>query len=198
MAARKRLAAVAVAATMMVTGCTYATEEPGLFPTRVPSQDAEPPADPCPPPTDPDLPVAGEAVWTTGDGLSVTVRFAVHAVRRIAGATILDWSVTPISSPGAEFGDALPAHVDLGLNRSTGGDVDVTLLDTSSRLAYEPLSHRSRRTFNHCLCSPVWLVQQRLRIGETRLLQVAYPELPPSTAFVDVLWPMSHRSSTSR
>ena len=32
--------------------------------------------------------------------------------------------------------------------------------------------------FNHCLCSPLWVVQQDLRIGETRLLQVAFPELP--------------------
>ena len=188
MAARKRLAAVAVAATVLVTGCTYSAEEPGLFPTRVPSQEAEPPADQQPPqPTFPELPVAGEAVWTTGDGLGVTVRFAVHAVRRIPGATILDWSVTPIGSPVARFGDVLPAHLDLGLTQSTGGDVDVTLLDPPSRTAYAPLSHRSRRTFNHCLCSPVWLVQQRLRIGETRLMQVAYPELPPDTAFVDVV-----------
>ena len=102
MAARKRLAAVAVAvATVMLAGCTYSAEEPGLFPSRVPSQDAETPAAPLPPqPTNPELPVAGEAVWTTGDGLGVTVRFAVHAVRRIPGATILDWSVTPISCPG--------------------------------------------------------------------------------------------------
>ena len=39
-------------------------------------------------------------------------------------------------------------------------------------------SNRSRRTFNHCLCTPLWLVQQELRIGETRLMQVAYAELP--------------------
>ena len=62
----------------------------------------------------------------------------------------------------------------------------MTLLDPAADLAYEPLSHRSRRTFNHCLCSPVWLTPA-LRIGETRLMQVAYPELPPTIAFVDVL-----------
>jgi len=188
MAARKRLAAVAVMAIVMLTGCTYSAEEPGLFPTRVPSPDAETTADQFPPqPTDPELPVAGEAVWTTGDGLDVTVRFAVHAVRRIPGATVLDWSVTPISSPVARFGDALPAHLDLGLSQSSGGDADVILLDSPSRTAYAPLSNRSRRSFNHCLCSPMWLVQQRLRIGGTQLMQVAYPELPPGTAFVDVI-----------
>ena len=127
MAARKRLAAVAVMAIVMLTGCTYSAEEPGLFPTATSvARTPDPrPTNLPPQPTDPELPVAGEAVWTTGDGLDVTVRFAVHAVRRIPGATVLDWSVTPISSPVARFGDALPAHLDLGLSQSSGGDADV-------------------------------------------------------------------------
>jgi hypothetical protein len=40
--------------------------------------------------------VADERTWTSADGLQIQVRIAVHAVRRVGGATVLDWSVTPI------------------------------------------------------------------------------------------------------
>ena len=63
------------------------------------------------PRSNPDLPVVGEAVWTSGEGLGLTVRIAVHAVRRIPGATVLDWSVTPLSGAGLNSGDAVPAVV---------------------------------------------------------------------------------------
>ena len=64
---------------------------------------------PLPPirPTNPRLPVMGERVWTTGEGLRVVVRLAVHAVRRIEGATVLDWSITPISAPRLQSGEML-------------------------------------------------------------------------------------------
>ena len=51
---------------------------------------------------------------------------------------------------------------------------------------YQPLSHESRQLFNHCLCTPPWVIQQDLRIGETRLMQIAYPALPAALAYVDV------------
>ena len=99
----RRLAALACAATLVVSGCTYAEREPGLFPTRVPTS-TEPPPPPggrfLPKPTNPNLPVAGEAIWVSGGRLPVTFRFAVHAVRRIEGATVLDWSVTPLRARG--------------------------------------------------------------------------------------------------
>ena len=189
-AATARLGALAMAATLGVAGCSYSAEEPGFLPPRAPAQTTAPaPQRSNPRPTNPGLPVAGEAVWTTADGLDVTVRFAVHAVRRLAGATVLDWSVTPIAAPKARFGDDLPSQLDLGLTPVISGDIDLTLIDSAAGRAYPTLQNRSQRTFNHCLCTPPWVIQQRLRIGETRLLQAAFPELPAGTGFVDVALP---------
>ena len=64
----------------------------------------------------------------------------------------------------------------------------ITLLDVAGRRAYQPLVHSSREEFNHCLCTPMLRVQPALRVGETRLLQVAFPALPDSLDFVDVGW----------
>jgi hypothetical protein len=74
-------------------------------------------APPTPPATNPELPVLAEAVWTSADGLGVQVRIGVHAVRRISGATVLDWSVTPLAAPHLQPGDPVPAHLDLALSR---------------------------------------------------------------------------------
>ena len=98
MAAIKRLIGVIGVAAVLSAGCTYAKEEPGLFQNRAtqsPSIENTPPA-----PTNPELPVAAEAEWTTAEGLHISTRFAIHAVRRIQSATVVDWSVTPLSSPG--------------------------------------------------------------------------------------------------
>jgi len=190
MAARKRLAAALLAA-VVLSGCTYSSNEPGLFGTKSPSQTPSPTRSrlTMPAATNPSLPVAGEALWTTGDGLHVAVRFAIHAVRRIPGATVLDWSVTPLAAPGRQLGDDISHQVDLGLSTVAGGDVTLSLVDNDRGEVYPPLQHVSRRLFNHCLCTPLWVVQQHLRIGETRLLQVTFPELPSQTEFIDVVLP---------
>jgi hypothetical protein len=60
------------------------------------------------------------------------------------------------------------------------------LVDPAGRHAYRPLRHASRSQFNHCLCTPIWRVQQSLRLGETELMQVAFPPLPPTMGFIDV------------
>jgi hypothetical protein len=137
--------------------------------------------------------VAGEALWSSGADPELQTRIAVHAVRRIDGATVLDWSVTPLSKPGASPGDSV--SVDLGLTRPRGG-INAQLIDPKSQRVYRPLSHRSVREFNHCLCTPLWAAQLTLRLGETRMLQVAYPELPAGLRFVDVnlvtLAPFTH------
>jgi hypothetical protein len=169
---------------LLVAGCTWSSEEPGLFSPQ-PSEPASGPSLPIRP-TNPELPVAGDAVWTTSEGLRVTSRYAVHAVRRIPGATVLDWSVTPLAAPGLAPGDLIPSWVDLGLTRQGQGDISVLLLDLAHGRAYRPLNHRSRQRFNHCLCSPTWVAQLDLRIGDTRLLQATYPELPASVDRVDV------------
>ena len=115
MAAGRRLAASVLAASLGLAGCTYASE-PGLFSSKAPGQPDFPsrsPSAPTPEPTNPELPVAGERVWTSAEGLSVTVRYAVHAVRRIPGGSVLDWSVTPLSAPDLQFGAAIPGVMNL-------------------------------------------------------------------------------------
>jgi hypothetical protein len=167
---------------VLLAGCTYSDQEPGLFPQP-------PPAETTPPaplgPTNPLLPVLGERIWTTGEGLHVTTRFAVHAVRRVERATILDWSVTPLSAPGLRTGDLLPSWVDFGLTREAGGHANILLVDRAGGHVYRPLSD-SQEGVPNCLCSPLWVAQMAIRLGETRLLQVSYPELPAALEFVDV------------
>ena len=187
MAARARLLVLVSVLAVLLPACSYDPSEPGLFPSpETRTTDAAPPRTRFPPQqTNPELPVVGEAIWVSGGQLSVTFRLAVHAVRRVERATVLDWSVTPVEASGFEFGDDLPG-IDLGLSRASRSDVNVILLDPGTGQAYQPLTHRSRQLFNHCLCTPPWVIQQDLRIGQTRLLQIAYPELPPGVEFIDV------------
>ena len=184
MAAVQRLVTVVAAVCLVVSGCSYAKQEPGLFrnnDSQSPTTNRSAP----PAPTNPKLPVAAEAEWTTAEGLRITTRFALHAVRRLADATVVDWSVTPLSAPGYALGDRLPSWTDLGLSRTSEGDVNMFLLDPSGKV-YRTLSHQSRRLFNRCLCTPLWLVQQGLRMGETRMLQATFPPLPAALDFIDV------------
>lgn len=180
----RTVALVLVAALVVLTGCTWSSTEPGLFRTR--SADLSP-TPPLPSATNPQLPVAGESVWTTAEGLQVTTRIAVHAVRRGAGVTVLDWSVTPLSAPDRRTGDEVPPGYDLGLDRTVGGGVNIVLIDRRSARVYRPLQHRAPGQGYRCLCTPVWAAQATLHLGETRLLQVAYPPLPASVRFVDVV-----------
>ena len=124
-----------VAALLVLAGCTYSEREPGLLDRETPQPSVGPPsststptATPLPA-TNPELPVAGESVWTSADGLDVQVRFAVHAVRRVDGGTVLDWSVTPIRAANLRPGDAVPDSVDLGLSRRWESSANVLLVD---------------------------------------------------------------------
>jgi hypothetical protein len=186
MAAGTRLAASVGVVVLALTGCTYSAQEPGLFPPRT-SEAPQPSPNRFPPrKTNPNLPVAGERIWVSGGQVAVTMRIAVHAVRRVERATVLDWSVTPLRAEGFGFGDELPG-TELGLDRpARGTEPAVALLDTAGAQVYRPLTHVSRRLSNHCLCTPLWRLSQSLRIGETRLLQIAFPPLPDATDFVDV------------
>jgi hypothetical protein len=182
----KRLVALIGATCLLSAGCTYTNEEPGLFHARESQSPTIEKTQSPPAPTNPKLPVAAEAEWTTAEGLNISTRFAIHAVRRLEDATVVDWSVTPLSAPGYARGADLPSWVDLGLSRSSEGDINMFLLDPASGKVYRTLSHQSRRLFNRCLCTPMWLAQQGLRIGETRLLQATFPPLPDTLGFVDV------------
>lgn len=178
----------------LLVGCTYSSEEPGLFgqapdpePTDAASEVPDrrwPAIEDMGRRTNPKLPVVGEEIWTSGDGMQVRVRLAVHAVRRVEGATVLDWSVTPLSAPGLGPNDVVPASIDLGLHRFDEGNTNVFLLDHRAGRLYRPLVHRnlSRR----CLCASIWRAQRNLRIGRTALLQTAYPELPADLEKIDV------------
>ncbi len=79
----------------------------------------------------------------------------------------------------------LPRTFDLGLTRPGEGYPNIllsTLPDPAS------IGHlRSRQLASRCLCTPVTVAQQNLRIDYTTLLQVAFPALPNDlAAIVDV------------
>jgi hypothetical protein len=186
-----RTGAVVLLAALVTGACSWSAQEPGLFSTPPPS--VSPPPSPvptaAPEPTDPRLPVVGESVWTTAEGNDVTVRFAVHAVRRTGTATVLDWSVTPLVGPGRPAGAPVPSGTDLGLDRTLAGQQNLTLLDTRAGRAYRPLANVSPELFSRCLCTPLFAVLPRLRFGETRVLQLAFPPLPTALSRIDVALP---------
>jgi hypothetical protein len=89
----------------LITGCSYNRAEPGHFGRSITRETTAPPIRSVTPDKsvqtpNPDLPVIGEATWTSADGLDITMRLAVHAVRRVPGGTVLDWSVTPLHGSG--------------------------------------------------------------------------------------------------
>jgi len=173
---------------VLLVGCTYATEEPGLLGrTPAPTVDPRPSTNlPPAPATNPALPVLGEGVWTSADGLGVQVRIGIHALRRISGATVLDWSVTPLKAPNLRPGDAVPPTLDLGLSRRDDLRPRIYLLDSRGGELYRPLVSAAGRP--SCVCTPLSLAQRRLRIGQTTLLQVAFPALPASKSTIDVVF----------
>jgi hypothetical protein len=128
--------------------------------------------------------VLGDRSWTSADGLQIQVRIAVHALRRVGGATVLDWSVTPIEGPNLQPGDPVPEGFDLGLSRPDEAVPTILLVDAPRRRAYRPL--RSKREPYHCLCTPISTSQRSLRIGVTRMLQTAFGSLPTEVSAVDV------------
>lgn len=184
----RRFVALFVALGCLLGGCSYGRAEPGLFgrssdplPTpQSPVRTADGPQ------VNPELPVVGEAVWTSAEGLEIQVRIAVHAVRRMSGATVLDWSVTPLRGQGLKVGEPIPPTVNLGLTRLGEDNINVLLVDGLASRAYRPLTTPGFGGLASCLCSPVRLAERNLRIGETQLLQVAFPPLPDDLATVDV------------
>ena len=186
---RRWLVATLLLFACLVTGCTYDRIEPGLFGRPMTQQTTAPPIRPVTPDEtaqvpNPDLPVVGEAIWTSAEGLDVTMRLAVHAVRRVAGGTVLDWSVTPLHGDGIRPKDPLPATVDLGLSRTGEGYPDILLVDAARARVYRPLTRKGWGSL--CLCTPVPVVQRSLRMDYTTLLQVAFPALPDDLENVDV------------
>lgn len=178
----RTVALVLALALLVLTGCTWSDSEPGLFRDLDPGTPT-----PIAPATNPRLPVAGDTTWTSAEGLQVSTRIAVHAVRRTDRMTVLDWSITPLSAPGRQLGDELPSNFDPGLDRTPVGGINIVLLEPRTQRVYRPLSHRDQSQAHRCLCTPIWSAQTTLRIGETRMLQIAYPALPRRVRFVDVV-----------
>ncbi len=176
-----------LAVSCLLAGCSYERTEPGLFQRSISRETTAPPIRPVTPDEtsqvpNPDLPVVGEAIWSSADGLDITMRLAVHAVRRIEGATVLDWSVTPLHGAGLQQNDPLPTTVNLGPNE---GYPNILLVDAAQARVYRPLTRRGWDS--QCLCTPLMVAERNLRIGYTTVLQVAFPALPDDLAHVDVL-----------
>jgi hypothetical protein len=181
-----------LAASCLLAGCSYQSTEPGLFQRSTSRETTAPPIRPVTPDEtsqvpNPDLPVVGEAIWTSADGLDITMRIAVHAVRRIAGGSVLDWSITPLHGPGLGPNDLLPRSLNLGLSRPHEEYPNIVLVDAARSKVYRPLTPKP--SDSRCLCTPLPVAQRNLRIDHTTLLQIAYPSLPPELARVDVELP---------
>jgi hypothetical protein len=170
----------------LVAGCSYDREEPGLFSRPVTRDTTAPSIQPTAPEEsqaqNPELPVVGEAIWTSADGLGITVRIAVHAVRRFPGGAVLDWSVTPLHGPGLRPNDPVPSRLDLGLSRPDKSYPNIVLMDAARSRLYRPLTLKGSDP--RCLCTR--LFRHSLRIGYTSLFQIAFPALPDDLATVDV------------
>jgi hypothetical protein len=186
---RRWLVATLLLFACLVTGCSYDPVEPGLFGRPMTQQTTAPPIRPVTPEEtlpapNPDLPVVGEAIWTSADGLDVTMRLAVHAVRRVEGATVLDWSVTPLHGAGLRRKDPLPTTANLGLSRPGEGYPDILLVDAARSWVYRPLTRKGWGS--QCLCTPLSIAQRNLRLDHTTVLQIAFPALPDDLDNVDV------------
>jgi hypothetical protein len=180
--------AMVVVLACLVAGCSYDRAEPGLFERPMTRQTTAPPIRPVTPDEtqqvpNPDLPVVGEAIWTSADSYDITMRIAVHAVRRVAGGTVLDWSITPLHGPGLRLNDHVPSGLNLGLTGPGEGYPNIVLVDAVRSQVYRPLIFKGS---GRCLCTPVALMHRMLRIGHTSLFQLAFPALPDNLATVDV------------
>ena len=178
--ARGRRLGSGLLALALLTGCTYADREPGLFgrtPAAGPSSTGSTAEGPDSTAT---IPVLGDATWTTVDPPGIPIRIAIHGVRRVPGGTVLDWSITALSTPGGVPGEPVPGGLRLNLQELR----DVVLVDAPAGRVYRPLV--SRDGSSACLCTPVRLVEEDLALDVPRLLQVAYPELPGTIRTIDV------------
>jgi hypothetical protein len=175
----RRLGAACLGLVLLLAGCTYSDREPGLF-GRTPAPETSP-TDTRPTASTRDgiaaVPVLGEAIYRSTGRVDVSLRIAVHAVRRVPVGTVLDWSVTALAGPGAAPDEQL--FLELGLVE----EFDVSLIDPAGAKVYRPLINRRSGT---CLCIPAWLVGHTMVVNSPRLLQTTFPPLPASTRMVEV------------
>ena len=171
------LSAACLVLALFLAGCTYSDREPGLF-GRTPAPSSTETRRPTPQPdSTAAIPVLGEAIYRPTDRFDVSVRIAVHAVRRVLGGTVLDWSVTALATPGAAPGEQLFLELDLF------EEFDVSLIDAAGAKVYRPLIDRRSGV---CLCAPARLAGQTMVVNGPRLLQTTFPRLPASIRLVEV------------
>lgn len=177
-------AAVVGVLIILLAGCTWSAEEPGLFGDRsAPPAAAPRPAEsglPSPGTVDPDLPVLGERIWISGDDQALPFRIAIHGLRRIDGGTVLDWSITPLAQVGLGYGDKI------ALAPLLDGPADPTrfrLIDRRTRTVHRPVVAKDG---DGCLCR---VPKDDLRVGVTLLQQVTFGELPERQQTVSVAMP---------
>ena len=132
----------------------------------------------APAPTDPRLPSSASRCGrrpraTTSRSASRCTPCAARTPRPSSTGRSRPWS-----GPGRPAGEPVPSGTDLGLDRTLAGQQNLTLLDTRADRAYRPLANVSPELFSRCLCTPLFAVLPRLRFGETRVLQLAFPRLP--------------------
>jgi hypothetical protein len=179
-------AVVALVLIMALAGCSWSREEPGLFGELSTPPPPVAPGDPgsglpTPGTVDPDLPVLGERIWISGDGEALPLRIAIHGLRRVEGATVLDWSLTPLAQVGLSYGDKVP------LAPLLSGPADpeaFRLVDARRRTVFRPLANTDD---GGCLC--LLPPGKTLRVGVTLLQQVVFPELPSHQQTITVDMP---------
>jgi outer membrane protein OmpA-like peptidoglycan-associated protein len=129
------------------------------------------------------LPVAGTVLYQMGDQGGVVARLAVHALRRTAQGTVLDWSITPLSAtratPGKDF-TVGPTDLD-----SMYGYQSIDLVDLAGNKVYRPLLTEPEVNPDS-LSRPFFSYSTDLRLGETSLFQLVFPPLPASLSSVAV------------
>ncbi len=130
------------------------------------------------------LPVAASYVIDGGTDEPQDVRVAVHGVRRIAGATVLDWSVTPLPGGRLKSGDPVDQEIDIDIAPGLDNSNALGLVDIGAHRFYRPLDNDEKVA--GCLCVPWFQVENDLTVGRTRLLQAAFPELPATARNIAV------------
>ena len=136
------------------------------------------------------LPVVASYVIDGGTDTAQDVRVAIHGVRRIKDATVLDWSVTPLAGGSLKPSDPVGQKIDIDVEPGLDNSQAVNLIDASAHKVYRPLDNEDRKNAGiplaGCLCVPWFMVENDLTIGKTRLLQAAFPDLPPSLKSIAV------------
>ena len=135
-------------------------------------------------------PVVASYVIDGGTDTAQDVRVAIHGVRRIKDATVLDWSVTPLAGGSLKSGDPVGQNIDIDVEPGLDNSQAVNLIDASAHKVYRPLDNEDRKNAGiplaGCLCVPWFMVENDLTIGKTRLLQAAFPDLPASLKSIAV------------